>query len=186
MYNSPYNKEEDSKDLQDLIKEIKYIPETGELFWIVPGVHRKLDVPIDQGKSRYKVITFRQIRYHQHLLIWYIFNGIYPIGKEVEIDHINQNTKDNRIENLRLVTSKENSRNKPMRRDNHTGVTGVYFENYTQKYRASIIDLNGKNIRSKRFGTIDEAKQWRDSKIKEFGYTENHGRELSKLPYRKK
>ena len=156
------------------------------MFWIVKGPNRKLDVSIDHGKSRYKVLTFRQKRYHQHLVIWYMFNGIYPTSKDTQIDHINQNTKDNRIENLRLVSSKENSRNKPKRRDNKTGVTGVYFESYTQKYRASIIDLNGKNIRSKRFRTIDEAKQWRDSKVKEFGYTENHGKELSRLSYRRK
>lgn len=44
-----------------------------------------------------------------HRLIWETFNGKIP--EEYEIDHINTIRNDNRLENLRLVTHKENSNN---------------------------------------------------------------------------
>lgn len=178
------NKEEDSKDLRDLKKEIKYDKVTGDLFWTVPFANRNLSKPIGSNNDRYKVLIFRQKRYHLHKIVWYLFNGYYPV--KGQIDHVNQNTKDNRIENLRYVSSFENSRNKPLRRDNKLGIVGVFFENYTQKYRASIVDNKGKLVRSKRFDSICEAIFWRIVKEKEYGYSINHGRQKSLLPYRRK
>ena len=47
--------------------------------------------------------------YYVHRLIWITFNGEIPEG--MEIDHINTIKNDNRLENLRLVTHKENCNN---------------------------------------------------------------------------
>lgn len=44
-----------------------------------------------------------------HRVVWEAFNGKIPSG--YEIDHINTNRADNRLENLKLVTSSENKRN---------------------------------------------------------------------------
>ena len=44
--------------------------------------------------------------YYQHRFVYEVFQG--PIPKWFEIDHINNNKTDNRIENLQLVTHKEN------------------------------------------------------------------------------
>lgn len=44
-----------------------------------------------------------------HRLVWEAFNGEIPEG--MEIDHINTIRDDNRLENLRLVTHKENCNN---------------------------------------------------------------------------
>ena len=44
-----------------------------------------------------------------HRLVWEAFNS--PIPDGYEIDHINTIRYDNRLVNLRLVTSKENSNN---------------------------------------------------------------------------
>ena len=44
-----------------------------------------------------------------HRLIWQVFNGEIPEG--MEIDHINTDRLDNRLDNLRLVTPSENKRN---------------------------------------------------------------------------
>lgn len=48
--------------------------------------------------------------YLVHRLIWETYNGEIPEG--FEIDHINRNKLDNRLENLRLLTHKENLWNK--------------------------------------------------------------------------
>lgn len=168
--------------LEELKENITYDYNTGGFYWKTVKSHRKLNKPIGCKSDRYYVVTFNQIKYLLHKLAWYFYYDEYP---DFQIDHINQDTHDNRITNLRKTTDKDNSRNKPKRRDNKTGVTGVYFESYTKKYRANIIDNDGKCIR-KRFTTLDEAKSWRDSKAIEFGYSENHGRELSRLPYREK
>ena len=53
--------------------------------------------------------TNKQIAYYVHRLIWETFNGNIPEG--YEIDHINTNRSDNRLENLRLVTHQENCNN---------------------------------------------------------------------------
>ena len=54
--------------------------------------------------------------YHAHRIIWIIHNGKIP--PNLEIDHINCIRNDNRIENLRLVTHKENMQNLVKHRNN--------------------------------------------------------------------
>jgi hypothetical protein len=54
--------------------------------------------------------NYRKIKgTYEHRYIWEIHNG--PIPKGMEIDHINRDKEDNRIENLRCVTRKENQNN---------------------------------------------------------------------------
>lgn len=50
----------------------------------------------------------KQVKIHQ--IIWIAFKGLVPSG--MIIDHINRKRTDNRLENLRLVTQKENSKNR--------------------------------------------------------------------------
>lgn len=48
-------------------------------------------------------------KHYRHRVIWFYFNGVVPEG--YEIDHINGDKTDNSLENLRLVTPKENLNN---------------------------------------------------------------------------
>ena len=57
-----------------------------------------------------------QKQFTVHRLVWNAFNGAIPDGKE--IDHINTVRDDNRLENLRIVTPRENSNN-PITRTRH-------------------------------------------------------------------
>lgn len=72
--------------------------------------------------------------YKLHRLIWLWHYGSLP---EKEIDHIDGNPSNNRIENLREATPGENRQNqKRARKNNKLGFQGVY--KVKRKYRASI------------------------------------------------
>ena len=50
------------------------------------------------------------VEHQAHRLMYYVATGKDP--SHLYVDHKNQDTLDNRIENLRLVTTKENNNNK--------------------------------------------------------------------------
>ena len=122
-------------------------------------------------------------------IIWQLFNGKIPDG--FVVDHIDGNSLNNKIENLRIVTKEKNARNLKKRQDNKSGVTGVRF--HTDKrcratyWKARFHDLDGKHI-CKYFSVEkignDEAFrlacEWRAEQIRLLneqgaGYTERHG-----------
>jgi hypothetical protein len=72
------------------------------------------------------------------------------------IDHINNITTDNRLENLRYATLKENSHNARIRKDNTSGIKGIYFHKQRNKYCVQIM-INNKNKHIGYFKTLEEA-----------------------------
>jgi hypothetical protein len=61
-----------------------------------------------------------------HQIVYEAFNGEIPVN--MDIDHINGIRDDNRLQNLRVCTRKENALNrKQANRNNAVGVRGVYF-----------------------------------------------------------
>lgn len=77
-------------------------------------------------------------------------------GDNIQVDHINRNTLDNRKANLRLVTQKENNRNQDIRKDNSSGYKGVgYYKRYG-KWRARI-GINNTSVLLGYFDTPEEA-----------------------------
>lgn len=80
--------------------------------------------------------------------------GDFEINKQV--DHINGNTLDNRKQNLRVVTSRQNGLNSSIRKDNTSGVTGVCWDKRRQKWLVRVHD-NGKEICLGYFDNFDNA-----------------------------
>ena len=90
-----------------------------------------------------------------------------PIGKDV--DHIDGNTSNNSKKNLRICTMQQNNFNRRVQSNNTTGVAGVSFLKYRNKYRARIM-VNNRMIYLGSFDTIEEAKEVRkEAEIKYFG-----------------
>lgn len=94
-----------------------------------------------------------------HRLIWMFHYG--DISDGLEIDHIDRNSKNNRIENLRLSTSSQNKCNRSKRKDCSSGYKGVETSKTTKKYRARI-RYNNKKIH---LGYFDTAELARDAYV---------------------
>ena len=58
----------------------------------------------------YRRVYFDGKTHGVHRVIWQMFNGDIPDG--MQVDHIDGNPENNKIENLRLVTSQQNAMNR--------------------------------------------------------------------------
>ena len=66
-----------------------------------------------------------------------------PDGHNIVVDHINSNKLDNRLENLRLISNRENLILGKSLKNKTSKYTGVSFFKRDKKWRASIM-INGK------------------------------------------
>jgi len=109
--------------------------------------------------------------YLAHRVAWALHYGEWPDG---EVDHIDGDGENNRISNLRVVTSSENSMNTKVHGHNTSGHIGVYFEIYTNRWVASA-ERRGKRVKA-RFKSKQEAIDHREKLSRELGFHENHGK----------
>jgi len=108
--------------------------------------------------------------YMVHKIIWLIEHGYIPKN----IDHINHNRSDNRIENLREVSHKENCRNQTIRNTSTSNINGVHWYKQTNKWQVHIT-VNGKRIHLGYFDDIEIAKNARNEADIKYGFHPNHG-----------
>ena len=90
-------------------------------------------------------------------------------ANNLEVDHINGDTLDNRKSNLRICTHKDNTRNKKIQSNNTSGFNGVSFTGRENKWRSYIvIDQKQKSLGY--FNSKEEAaKAYNEAAKKYFG-----------------
>lgn len=76
--------------------------------------------------------------------------------EKIVVDHINRNTLDNRKINLRLVTDKENAKNRGESKINKSGVNGVSFREDNKKFRVRIT-VDRKEITIGHYSSFEDA-----------------------------
>ncbi|MDD5220881.1 MAG: HNH endonuclease signature motif containing protein, partial [Candidatus Bipolaricaulis sp.] len=117
------------KITQKELKELFYYDScTGNLIWRTNKGSNKCKGQIagnirKSKNNEYLTVYHKSKTYRAHNLVWLYTKGCLPKG--LFIDHINHNGLDNRLDNLRLVTIKENNMNKKLPKNNKSGTVGV-------------------------------------------------------------
>lgn len=120
----------------------------------------------------YVFITILDKKYRAHRLAWLYMTGEFPSD---QIDHINGIRSDNRWSNLRSVTNEINAKNQKRKKNNSSGVTGVWWSKQKRKWVAEIM-VNYKKIHIGLFSEIEKATAARKEAEKMYGFHKNHGR----------
>ena len=139
---------------------LNYEKETGVFTWSVYRSHNALrgESPGRLDKDGYLRITVFEKEYSASRLAWAFVHGKFP---DEQIDHINGNKLDNRIENLRACTQAQNQQNKAS--------VGVAFNKSNNKWQAQI-KKSGKNYYLGCFADKDEAiEAYRKKSVDLFG-----------------
>lgn len=123
--------------LQDFLR---YDPNTGFVYLKegTKGRKRGLEEPLGSlGKQGYLQTEIKGKQYKVHRLAWFLHYGEWPNG---QIDHINKDKVDNRIDNLRCGNSvNQHNRDMPKGASN---LVGAHWNSRKKKFTSSI-KVNG-------------------------------------------
>lgn len=141
-----------TKITQDIVKGyLDYDPDTGIFKW------KNKNKTAGTINGKYIQLGIEYKKYYAHRIAWLYVYGYIP---EKEIDHINGDSKDNRICNLREVDRCGNMQNiKKVKGNkiNKCNSIGVTYIKYRKKYRA-MIGFGGCNLFLGYFDTEEQAK----------------------------
>jgi len=158
---------------KQLKKLLNYNKATGVFTWL--NTRRGAQINSIAGTldfGGYVRIQINKKVYKAHRLAWVYIYGVSP---KKEIDHINGNKKDNRICNLRDVSTSENSKNSKLYCTNTSGVVGITYNKISMKWIAQIT-VNYKNIRLGTFKNKKDAIESRTQANQKYNFHINHGR----------
>ncbi len=105
------------------------------------------------NKRGYILVRIKDRLYYAHRLIWLIQTGEWP---EHQVDHRDLDKGNNRWENLRDATPSQQKWNQPKNKNNTSGIKGVSFCEFYQKWKA-VIGYKGKTITIGYFFTAEDA-----------------------------
>lgn len=146
----------------DLYKEVheRYLYHNGKLYHRqYPRLRKEVGSLAGSHFGGYLQACLNKRMYGIHRLVWLMFNG--ELSK-LEIDHINGDSKDNRIENLREVTKELNLHNRQVtHKNNKLGLKYISKNRYS--YTVKIVRF-GVTYR-KSFNQVEAAIKYRDNTL---------------------
>lgn len=174
-------------DALELRKLLRYEPDTGFLFWLPRPAsmfpckcaqHRwnlrhagkqAFNIKTENGYLKSSILG-RQVLAHR--AVWAFVNGEWP---KHQIDHMDGDRTNNRIENLRDVPEYINHRNNARKRGTTAPYNGVSQDKRTNRWIARI-HYDGLSRHVGVYDTLEEAIQARRAAEAANGFHPNHGR----------
>ena len=141
-----------------LMQVLHYCDETGVFSWRESRGRVKAGsiagtVCTNRGASSYLSISIDGNNYRAHHLVWLLKHGNLPFG---QLDHIDCDKLNNRISNLREVSTSENQQNQQKAHvNNSSGLIGATL--HKNRFWRAQITLNGKAKHLGYFPTAEEA-----------------------------
>ena len=117
----------------------------------------------DRPDKKYMTTKIAGQYYYVHKLIYLYHHGYMP----EQVDHINRNSLDNRIENMRAATPSQNCSNRRLFKNNTSGFRGVAWDKIHKKW-TSYISFGGKRKNLGYYDDIDDAAKRSESARNEF------------------
>ena len=140
-------------DRDELSSIVSYDPEAGKFTWARSDRRAVAGSEAGSVNSRgYRYIQVNGQKVRANRLAWFMSYGVWP---ELHVDHINGDSQDDRLCNLRLATNAQNTFNGRLNSNNSVGVKGVTLRKESGRYRAYI--TRDKRIWLGTFETIEEA-----------------------------
>ena len=174
-------------DAAYLRKVLTYDPNTGILTWLPrPKEHFKTHAAfirwnkLHAGKPAfasgkvgdYKTGALDGVNYMAHRIAWAHVYG--DMGSK-EIDHINGDRSDNRLQNLRAVSRLQNTQNRKLNSISKSGVCGVEWHQQCRKWKA-YINANKRRVYLGVYVNLEDAIAARKAAEVKYGFHPNHGR----------
>lgn len=146
---------------QQYLKErLTYNPATGNFIWrhcnelpVSWNTKYANNLAGSINRSGYITIALNNKAFFAHRLAWLFCYGYFP----VEVDHINRDKADNRLENLREASHQQNALNQ-IKRSNSSGYSGVSWDSTNNLWRAQL-RINGKSTNLGRYSRLVDAVQ---------------------------
>ena len=161
---------------------LDYDPYTGDLIWKITrnqyaqrgSIAGTIDIDLRNGDKRRRIMVDGTI-YYASRLIWLWMTGSFPLN---DIDHQDQDSLNDRWENLRDIDHGENMQNLRIYKNNKSGYPGVYWHKKNQRWAVEI-NVNRESIFLGCFIEKADAIKARKAAEKRYGFHPNHGRERS-------
>lgn len=139
---------------EELISILDYDKNTGIFTWTGKRKGTKAGkIAGTISSDNYIQIQISGRLYRSHRLAWFYEYKKWPEGI---LDHIDRDTLNSAIDNLREASPSENQKNRGINRNSTTGVKGVSLNSKTGRYEA-YIKIYGKKKHLGLFNSIEEA-----------------------------